>query len=167
MSKILNKKKILLTLNKRLVELDEIASEDQKILSRFENQFRNLSILVEEASHRLCNKKPIASALKSKLNESYSISQTKKKLKRNNRKDFEKQIKDNQPFKRRFKKNMKLLERMHSQQLDVKVKWDEDESGIILLKEKRIYEDDDTVKEESKDRGTIRERVNKMIRFCK
>lgn len=63
MSGILNKHKITMELTRKLVELDEVAAEDDDILEKFERQHEILSLLVDKAKNRLINYKPIRSAL--------------------------------------------------------------------------------------------------------
>jgi hypothetical protein len=60
---LLDKKKVVLELTKKLIELDEVALEDEEIISRFERQHQSLNILVEKAKGRLINFEPIRSAL--------------------------------------------------------------------------------------------------------
>lgn len=62
---LLDKKKVVLELTKKLIELDEVALEDEEIISRFERQHQSLNILVEKAKGRLINFEPIRSALQS------------------------------------------------------------------------------------------------------
>ena len=61
--RILDKKKITMELTRKLVELDQVAEEDDEILSRFERQHDILSILVDKAKNRLISYQPIRSAL--------------------------------------------------------------------------------------------------------
>lgn len=63
MSGVLNKHKITMELTRKLVELDEVAAEDDDILEKFERQHEILSLLVDKAKNRLINYKPIRSAL--------------------------------------------------------------------------------------------------------
>jgi len=60
---LLDKKKVVLELTKKLIELDEVALEDEEIISRFERQRESLNTLVEKAKVRLINFEPIRSAL--------------------------------------------------------------------------------------------------------
>lgn len=62
---LLDKKKVVLELTKKLIELDEVALEDEEILQRFEKQHQSLNSLVEKAKIRLINFEPIRSALQS------------------------------------------------------------------------------------------------------
>jgi hypothetical protein len=62
--RILNKHKITMELTRKLVELDEVAAEDDEILSRFEKQHDMLTLLVEKAKNRMMSYEPIRSALK-------------------------------------------------------------------------------------------------------
>lgn len=165
MAKELNKKKILFELNTKLVELDEIASNDEEILSRFESQFERLSRLVEEASYRLSQDKPIASALKSKQFNDFELKKLSN-IKSRTRKRFEKKRKS-QSIRREFLSNMRKIEKLHYEEQkyidDVRKRKDmKDDEGVVVLKEQYMMED-----EEEEEVGTIRERVKKMIRFCK
>ena len=62
---LLDKKKVVLELTKKLIELDEVALDDEEILQRFEKQHQSLNSLVEKAKARLINFEPIRSALQS------------------------------------------------------------------------------------------------------
>ena len=62
----LDKRKITMELTRKLVELDQVAAEDDEILSKFERQHDILSLLVDKAKNRLMSYKPIRSALQSR-----------------------------------------------------------------------------------------------------
>ena len=63
MSGTLNKNRITMELTRKLVELDQVAEEDEDIIGRFEKQHDVLTILVNKAKVRLMQYKPIRSAL--------------------------------------------------------------------------------------------------------
>ena len=65
---LLDKKKVIFELTKKLIELDEVAVEDAEIISRFERQHESLNMLVEKAKSRLMNFEPIQSALQTSKN---------------------------------------------------------------------------------------------------
>lgn len=172
-NKPLNKKKIIMNLNMRLVELDEIASKDDEILSKFESQFQKLSRLVEEASYRLSHNKPIASALKSKRTENLDMHKIKR-IQKKNRRSLEKMQRTSQSIRNEFLSNMRKIEDIHykEQQYIEEVRKQKENNGkaggdVFVVNEEFYEEEEEKAKKEKEEKGTIRERVKKMIRYCK
>lgn len=172
-----NKTEIITTLNKRLIELDEIASEDNLILEKFENQFQELSRLVEEASYRLSNNKPIASALRSKNHlENFNNEENLKNLDNQNKKNLMKMKRTSISMKKEFLENMKKIEEIHYEEQKYleevkreKERLDKEKGGFEILKEEVVLEklEEENGEEKKEEPRTIRERVKKMIKFCK